>query len=84
MLFVRRWVDKNIHAKLTTHGLDFKTPKFPYHVIYSHYRLDEDNPYMQKKPLYAILDDLCYVCWICISWLIITSYFPIEYLLRGY
>ena len=27
-----------------THGLDFKTPKFPHHVIYSRYCLDEENP----------------------------------------
>ena len=30
------------------HGLDFKTPKFPCHVIYIRYRLDEENPFMQK------------------------------------
>ena len=33
----------------TTHGLDFKTPKFPHHVIYSRYRLEEENPYILKK-----------------------------------
>ena len=33
----------------TTHGLDFKTPNFPRHVIYSRYCLDEENPYMQKN-----------------------------------
>ena len=33
----------------TTHELDFKTPKFPHHVIYSRYRLDKENPYMQKN-----------------------------------
>ena len=43
----------------TTHGLDFKTPKFPHHVIYSHYRLDEENPYMKKTILCDILDELC-------------------------
>ena len=31
-----------------TDGLDFKTPKFLYHVINSRYRLDKENPYMQK------------------------------------
>ena len=46
----------------TTDGLDFKTPKFPRHVIYSHYRLDKENLYMQKIPACAILDELCYVC----------------------
>ena len=34
-----------------THGLDFKTPTFPHHVIYSRYHLDEENPYMPKKLL---------------------------------
>ena len=33
----------------TTHGLDFKTPKFPHHVIHIRCRLDEDNPFMQKN-----------------------------------
>ena len=34
----------------TTHGLDFKTPKFLHHVIYSCYLLDKENhPYMQKN-----------------------------------
>ena len=31
-----------------THGLDFKTPKFPHHVIYSRYCLDEDDIHMQN------------------------------------
>ena len=34
----------------TTHGLGFKTPKFPHHVIYIHYRIDKENLYMQKNP----------------------------------
>ena len=51
----------------TTHGLYFKTPKFPHHVIISRYFLDEENPYMQKKSICAILDDLCHVCWSWIS-----------------
>ena len=38
----------------TTYGLDFKTPKFPRHVTYSCYCLDEENPYMQKKLMYVI------------------------------
>ena len=46
----------------TTHGLNFETPKFPRHVIYSRYRLDKENPYMQKNPVCAILDELCYFC----------------------
>ena len=29
-----------------THGLDFKTPKFLIHVIYSRFCLDEEIPYM--------------------------------------
>ena len=33
----------------TTHGLDFKTPNFPHHVIYSRYSLEEENPYIPKK-----------------------------------
>ena len=37
----------------TTRGLDFKTPKSPHHVIYSRYRLDEENPFMQKT-LYVL------------------------------
>ena len=32
-----------------THGLDFKTPKFIHHVIYRRYRIDKENPYMQKN-----------------------------------
>ena len=32
-----------------THGVDFKTPKFPNHVIYSRCCLDEENPFMQKN-----------------------------------
>ena len=31
----------------TTDGLDFKTQKFPPHIIYSRYRIDEENPYTQ-------------------------------------
>ena len=38
----------------TTDGLDFKTPIFPRHFIYSRYRLDEENPYMQKKLMYVL------------------------------
>ena len=33
----------------TTDGLDFKTPKFPHHVIDSRYRLDKGNLYICKK-----------------------------------
>ena len=33
----------------TTHGLDSNIPKFPHCVIYSCYRLDYDNQYMQKN-----------------------------------
>ena len=29
-----------------THGLDFRTQKFPHDVIYSYYRLEEENTYM--------------------------------------
>ena len=65
-----------------THGLDFKTPKSPHHVIYSRYRLDEESPYMRKY-LCDIFDELFYVYWIWISELIITSYFTIEFLLIG-
>ena len=54
------WVGCLLHLE-TAHGLDFNTPKFPDHVIYIHYRLDEENSYMQKS-LCAILDELCYVC----------------------
>ena len=65
----------------TTDGLDLKTPKFPHHVIYSRYCLDKENIYMQFFSLFAILDELLYVCWSCISQVIITSYFPIKFLL---
>ena len=41
----------------TINGWDFKSPKFPLHVIYSRYRLDEENPYMKKIAVYAILDE---------------------------
>ena len=68
----------------TTHGLDFKTPKFPRHVIYSRYRIDEENLYMPKKALCDILDELCSVSWTCMSWLIITSYFLIKFLLSRF
>ena len=41
-------IQRTVHLE-TTDGLDFKTPKFPHHVIDSRYRLDEGNLYMQKK-----------------------------------
>ena len=31
----------------TTPSFDFKAPKFPHHVLYCHYFLEEENPYMQ-------------------------------------
>ena len=31
-----------------THELDFKTLKFPHHVINGRYHIDEENSYMQK------------------------------------
>ena len=37
-----------------THKLDFKTPKFPSQVIYSRYRLDEDNPCVYIVLLYLL------------------------------
>ena len=46
---------RTVHLE-TTYGLDFNAPKFPYHVIYSRYRFDEENPYyMPKKASCAIL-----------------------------
>ena len=45
-------IQRTVHLE-TTDGLDFKTPKFPHHVIYSRYRLDKENPYMQKN-LYVL------------------------------
>ena len=38
-------IDPTVHLE-TTNGLDFKTPNFPNHVIYSHYRLEKENTYM--------------------------------------
>ena len=37
-----------VHLEMN-HGLDFKTPKILHHIIYSRFRLDEENPYMKKK-----------------------------------
>ena len=46
-----------------THGLDFKTPKFPHQVIYiSVYRLEKIIHICKNIDVCAILDQLYYVC----------------------
>ena len=63
---LRRNISPTVHLE-TTHGLGFKTPKFPRHVVYSRYRLDEENPYTQKI-LYVLF------------WMIYAMFVESEYL----